>query len=101
MKFTIHDLLQRMWRNINNRCNNENSFFYDLYGKRGVKVCDEWANDYQKFHDWAICNGYEKYSHIILIDINGNYEPSNCKFGNDDDFEEMLIKITEEVTSRC
>lgn len=101
MERTIRDILQTMWRNINNACNNENSFFYELYGKRGVKVCDEWANDFQKFYDWAINNGYEKYSNFILIDVNGNYEPSNCKFGNYDDFNEMFDKIMEEVESKC
>lgn len=99
MGITIHDRLQTIWRNIQSWCNNENSISYDLYGKRGVKVCDEWVNDFQKFHDWAISNGYDKYLYIILIDINGNYEPSNCKIGNYEDFQEMFDKIVEEVES--
>jgi hypothetical protein len=31
-----------------------------LYGGKGVRMCDEWLNDFLKFQEWAIANGWEK-----------------------------------------
>ena len=41
-------------------------------------MCDEWLKDFANFKDWAINNGYEEGLTIERINVNGNYEPSNC-----------------------
>lgn len=33
---------------------------YAQYGGEGVRMCDEWLNDFQSFYDWAIANGWRK-----------------------------------------
>ena len=72
--------LNKVWRNMKDRCYNPNNSRYSHYGQRGIVVCEEWRNDYTSFRDWAKYNGYSEGLSLDRINNNGMYEPSNCRW---------------------
>lgn len=62
------------------RCYKETVQAYKNYGKRGIKVYDEWKNDFMAFYNWAMANGYKDDLTLDRINVNGNYEPDNCRW---------------------
>ena len=79
----IHDMygtrLNHIWANMRTRCNCKTNKDYPDYGGRGIKVCKEW-DEFINFHEWAMKNGYEDNLSLDRIDVNGNYEPDNCRW---------------------
>ena len=72
--------LYQTWHGMKSRCYRKTDVAYERYGGRGIKVCEEWQNDFETFRDWALQNGYSDTLSIDRIDNDGNYEPSNCQF---------------------
>lgn len=65
------------WNNMKNRCYQPSYIQYRDYGGRGISVCSEWINSYETFLQ-DMGRAPSKSHSIDRIDVNGNYEPSNC-----------------------
>lgn len=76
-----HTRLYGIWCGMRKRCNNPRSTAYQNYGGRGIKVCPEWE-DFSAFRDWALSHGYADDLSIDRINVNGNYEPDNCRWAS-------------------
>jgi hypothetical protein len=65
------------WRDMMKRCYSQKSAHYHHYGGRGIEVCQEWRS-FEGFHksmgDRPIGMSIER------EDVDGNYEPGNCKW---------------------
>ena len=72
--------LYTIWHSMKCRCHYPATNQYKNYGGRGIKICDEWEKGFLPFYNWAMSNGYKDDLTLDRINVNGNYEPSNCKW---------------------
>ena len=72
--------LYNIWKAMKQRCYYPKHKDYHNYGARGIVVCDEWRDDFKAFYDWALSHGYREDLTIDRIEVDGNYEPSNCRW---------------------
>lgn len=78
---TDRTYLYNTWHHMKQRCYSVKSPRFKNYGKRGIKICNEWLDNFELFYSWAISN--KTYVHglqIDRIDNDGDYHPSNCQF---------------------
>jgi hypothetical protein len=63
------------WKKMMSRCYNPNDKSYVYWGARGIVVCDRWHDPRNFLEDM----GEKPFkASIERIDVNGNYEKSNC-----------------------
>lgn len=72
------------WQAIRARCYNKNHSSYKNYGGRGIRMCDEWYNDFHLFFEYVTSlSDYEKEDYTIdRINNDGNYEPGNVRWAS-------------------
>lgn len=69
------------WSSMKARCLNRTNTGYKDYGGRGILICQRWLDSFENFLE----DMGERPDGLSLerLDVNGNYEPSNCKWATD------------------
>lgn len=92
----------RIWTNMKTRCFNTGNVNYPLYGGRGITVCERWRDSFATFLADMGERPSDKHSIDRFPDLNGNYEPGNCRWATAKQQSRNVrtVKLTEEVRAR-
>ena len=79
----IKDPLYSRYMNMLARCYNKNMNGYKTTGAKGIKVCEEWREDFYAFKSWALEHGWIPGRYFVRKDLTKDFSPENCAIVND------------------
>lgn len=83
-KYTLTNIqnkrILKIFGGMKQRCYNKFDVSYNMYGAKGIKICNEWLNDPSKFERWSLENGYAENLTIDRKDPSKDYCPENCRW---------------------
>lgn len=104
MKQNRHGLsgtrIYNIFRNMKQRCYNPNDPKYSSYGGRGITIYQSWLDDFRKFYEWSMANGYSDELTIDRIDGTKGYSPDNCRWVTWEEQWETTGRPTESLKSK-
>ena len=98
-----------IYQNMKSRCHNKNDKDYFKYGQRGIKVCQEWSDDFINFKNDMYesylkhCEEFgEKETTLDRKDVDGDYYPNNCRWAtNKEQSNNRRNTISIEIDGVC
>lgn len=72
--------LYKTYKAMLNRCYLPTTERFQNYGGRGITVCPEWRASYEAFRSWALSSGYSDNLTLDRKNVDGDYEPNNCRW---------------------
>lgn len=77
-----NEKLYHIYYGMKARCYNPKNPKYNIYGGKGITICDQWLNDYEEFKIWSYNNGYDERLNLSIdrIDSAKDYCPDNCRW---------------------
>lgn len=70
----------KTWGHMKQRCLNPKTIQYGDYGGRGITICDRWVHSFENF---LVDMGLKPDGKSLdRINVQGNYEPSNCQWAS-------------------
>lgn len=76
----------KAWQDAKGRCSNPKNKRYHRYGGRGIRMCEEWMNDFTAFfrhvgkRPFTKRAGYKRYWSLDRKNSDGHYEPGNVRW---------------------
>ena len=89
--------IYKIWADIKTRCYNKNSTHFNHYGGRGIEMCERWKESFENFYKDMGDRPTNRHS-VERIDVNGNYEPTNCKWATTSEQSKNKRKSTSNST---